>query len=118
MGKHITVVVKPGQTFKGVTYYEPAKFDVSPEYAAHLMEAGIVQSLIRPFRIVAMNPADGTEEYRDYDASCLSEALGMAERDDAGRADRIYGICPEDYALAREEGIAFNEADGLLINEA
>ena len=60
--------------------------------------------------------ADGLiEEIREYEATALSEALAMAERDDAGRADFVYGILPEDYDIARAEGIDFNEADGLLI---
>lgn len=56
------------------------------------------------------------EECREYVASALGEALTMAERDNAGRPDApdCYGIAPEDYAIARAEGISFNEADGLL----
>lgn len=64
-------------------------------------------------RRVTLDPH--VEEFRDYEASSLGEALAMAERDDAGREDAIYGICPEDYATAQDEGIEFNEADGLLI---
>jgi hypothetical protein len=56
-----------------------------------------------------------TEEHRDYQAESLSEALTMAERADAGRATYTYGIPPEAYEQARAEGIAFNDADGLLI---
>lgn len=58
---------------------------------------------------------DHVETHRTYDATSLSEALMMAERADAGRADFTYGIRPEDYPVAIEEGIAFNEADGLLV---
>lgn len=55
------------------------------------------------------------EEHREYEAASLSEALMMAERSDAGKASYWYGVLPEDFAVARTEGIEFNEADGLLI---
>lgn len=65
MDKLITVVVKPGQTFQGATYYEPTKFDVSPEYAQHLVESGIVtlqRQTYRPGQIVRYaNPEPGEE---------------------------------------------------------
>lgn len=57
------------------------------------------------------------EETREYWASNLSEALMLAERQDAGKAEYTYGILPEDYEQARAEGIAFNEADGLLMEQ-
>ena len=60
-------------------------------------------------------PEQNTEEYLEYVASTLSEALMMAERQMAGRENGMIGILPEDYALARAEQIAFNEADGLLV---
>ena len=71
------------------------------------------------YRVLAVQfePAH-TEEIREYDASCLGEALCMAEREDAGVADFTYGICAEDFAIARTEGIAFNEADGLLVHRS
>jgi hypothetical protein len=64
------------------------------------------------------NHPDGLiEEFREYQATSLSEALTMAERDDAGRPDAptCYGIPPEDFDIARAEGIEFNDADGLLL---
>ena len=67
------------------------------------------------WQIIAMDPKNGSEEIREYEADSLGEALAMAERDDAGSATRIYGIMPEDYDIARAEGIAYNEADGLLL---
>jgi hypothetical protein len=69
---------------------------------------------VRAYRITAMNPEDGATEYRTYEATSLAEALTMAERDDAGKVTRIYGIQPEDYGQADVEGIRYNEADGLL----
>lgn len=70
----------------------------------------------RVYQILAVqfDPAH-IEERRDYPASSLSEALAIAERADAGRASYTYGVRYEDFAIARAEGIAFNEADGLLI---
>jgi hypothetical protein len=73
---------------------------------------------MRDFRITCANDDDGTTEYRDYRTSSIGEALAMAERDDAGRQTLTYGIQPEDYDGARAEGIAFNEADGLLVDDA
>ena len=69
----------------------------------------------RTYRILAVE--QGEEEYREYAATAISEALTMAERDDAGRIGHAYtyGVMPEDYDIAREEGIRFNQADGLLI---
>lgn len=63
------------------------------------------------------HPSGLREETREYSATSLSEALMMAERNDTGRPDPpdCYGIPTEDYDLARQEGILFNEADGLLI---
>lgn len=70
------------------------------------------------FRVLAVQLVpDHSEEYRDYVADSLSEALTMAERDDAGRGSYTYGVLPEDYPQARAEGIAFNEADGLLLDD-
>ena len=65
--------------------------------------------------VLAMDPETGTEEYREYLTDSLAEALTRAERDDAGQRRWIDGVLPEDYDIARAEGIAFNEADGLLI---
>lgn len=67
----------------------------------------------RPTRLgpIPLNPP----EHREYHATTLQEALTMAEREDAGIADYLYGILPEDYAQARDEDIEFNEADGLLL---
>lgn len=59
---------------------------------------------------------DHTEEHRAYAATSIDEALLKAEREDAGRAGYTYGIMPEDFAEARGAGIAFNEADGLLLD--
>ena len=56
-----------------------------------------------------------TEEILSIPASSYSEALTIAERQDAGHRDRVYGIPVDSYLTARAEGIAFNEADGLLI---
>jgi len=57
------------------------------------------------------------EEQREYEASSLGEALAMAEADDAGQpnAPDAYGVLPDDFEIARAEGIEFNEADGLLV---
>jgi hypothetical protein len=66
------------------------------------------------------NHPDGLqEEQREYSATSLAEALTMAERDDAGRpnAPDAYGVLPDDYDLARAEGIEFNDADGLLVDQ-
>lgn len=68
------------------------------------------------FRVLRMDPRDGTEQILEFTAATLSEALAMAERADAGHASMIYGVLPADYAIARAEGIAFNEADGLLVD--
>lgn len=69
----------------------------------------------RKYEVLAVQfEPEHIEEHRIYTASSLSEALAMAEREDAGRADYVYGINPSDYAVASEDGIAFNEADGLL----
>lgn len=70
---------------------------------------------MRVYLIRHYNPEHNTEEYREYEASCLTEALAMAERAQAGICDDWIGIHPDDYQQARNEGIAFNEADGLLI---
>lgn len=51
MDKLITVIVKPGHTFQGVTYYEPTKFNVTPEYARHLVETGIVTVQPPPYAV-------------------------------------------------------------------
>jgi hypothetical protein len=69
----------------------------------------------RLFTVRAVQFDPHLEQERDYEATSLGEALTMAEREDAGRASFTYGILPEDYAVARCEGIAFNEADGLLL---
>lgn len=42
-GSEVTVVILAGQTFRGVTYYEETRFDVSPEYAKHLVSSGIAR---------------------------------------------------------------------------
>jgi hypothetical protein len=75
---------------------------------------------VRKYRVIAFFPESSCEEYRFYLATSLAEALTMAERDDATRPvlltdDPLYGIAPEDYAVAEAEGIAFNRADGLLL---
>ena len=71
----------------------------------------------RTYRICHAWLEESREEFHEYEATSLSEALMMAERSEAGRPDcaKAYGICPEDYTNARNEGIAFNEADGLLM---
>jgi hypothetical protein len=72
--------------------------------------------MMNTYRVLAVRfTPDHAEEVRSYTASTLSEALTMAERADAGLADYAYGILPTDYAQALNEGIAFNEADGLLV---
>jgi hypothetical protein len=71
--------------------------------------------MTRTYCILAADPTTGREETREYDATSLAEALTMAEADDAGVADYLYGICPDDYAQATAEGIDFNVADGLLL---
>ena len=73
----------------------------------------------KPYRILTVTDDGGasgwTEHIRSVEATSVSEALTMIERSDAGKlAVHAYGICPEDYAQARAEGIAFNDADGLL----
>jgi hypothetical protein len=69
---------------------------------------------LRTYHVLAVQfePAH-IERHRSYKASSLTEALAIAEREDAGSF--TYGIEPEDYPLARTEGIAFNESDGLLM---
>jgi hypothetical protein len=71
----------------------------------------------RTFRILAarLEPTY-LEEYREIVAASLGEALTMAERADAGAADYSYGIHPDHYPDAIAEGIAFNQADGLLLD--
>jgi hypothetical protein len=92
------------------------------------METPMTETTTRTYTVRAVAAcflSDGTpredgliEEEREYEASALGEALAMAEADDAGRADFVYGICPEDYDIARAEGLSFNEADGLLTDAA
>lgn len=70
----------------------------------------------RAYQILAVQfVPEHREQIRAYRARSIGEALTMAERDDAGQAEWIYGVRPEDYDAARREGIAFNEADGLLV---
>jgi len=57
-----------------------------------------------------------TIEERDYEATSVSEALTMAERAEAGQRTVTFGIQPRDYDEALAEGVAFNEADGLLVD--
>ena len=71
---------------------------------------------IRAYRIISMDTTDGAEYHHTIHATSVSEALQMAERADAGKADRVYGITSADYPQAQGEGITFNEADGLLID--
>ena len=72
---------------------------------------------LRTYHVLAVQfEPEHIEQHRSYEASSLTEALAMAEREDAGHASFTYGIEPEDYPLARTEGITFNEADGLLID--
>lgn len=72
----------------------------------------------REYTVLAVRfEPDHAEERRVYVATSIGEALTMAERADAGRASYVYGVTPADYAEARGEGIAFNEADGLLIDD-
>lgn len=66
------------------------------------------------YYVLRVDPADGSETVRPYAATTLSEALMMAERDDAGSVTYLYGVRFADFAIARAEGIRFNEADGLL----
>lgn len=69
----------------------------------------------RLFLITTHDPSNGTEDFDAIEASSLAEALTIAERTDAGICTRVYGITPDDYDRARAEGIAFNDADGLLV---
>lgn len=34
----VRVAILPGQTWRGTTYFEETKFDMSPEYAKHVVE--------------------------------------------------------------------------------
>jgi hypothetical protein len=75
-----------------------------------------VRNIVRAYEILAVQfEPYHIEEHRLIEASSLGEALLVAERQDAGRATYVYGICPEDFDQARDEGIEFNEADGLLV---
>ncbi len=73
---------------------------------------------IQTYRVLAVQfePVH-IETVRAYEATALGEALLMAERDDAGQGGSAitYGVLPEYFAIARAEGIEFNEADGLLV---
>ena len=69
----------------------------------------------RDYQVLAVRLPEQTEEHRLYRAVSLSEALSMAEREDAGKGTYTYGVLPEDFTQATEEGIAFNPADGLLV---
>jgi hypothetical protein len=71
--------------------------------------------MARIYLITCVDDAAGTAEHREYQASSVGEALLMAERDNAGARSLTYGIQPEDYPEARDEGIEFNEPDGLLL---
>jgi ABC-type tungstate transport system permease subunit len=57
-----------------------------------------------------------TEQTVFYAATSLSEALAMAEQADAGTRDTAIAIPAELFAVAMAEGIAFNPADGRLID--
>jgi hypothetical protein len=69
------------------------------------------------YRVLAAQHDRNVEEIREYRASCYAEAFGMAERADAGVADFSYGVPADAFDLARREGLAFNEADGLLVDD-
>ncbi len=70
---------------------------------------------MREYLIRVCEPERNMEAVLAYDATSLGEALSIVERGYAGRADVLIGILPEDYPEAVEEGIEFNEADGVIL---
>jgi hypothetical protein len=67
------------------------------------------------YQVLIARPDQNREDIQAFDATSYAEALTMAERSLAGVADALFGIPVDAYDLARAEGIAFNEADGLLV---
>jgi hypothetical protein len=70
---------------------------------------------LTPYPVLIGRPAENTEAIHTYDATDYAEALTMAERAFAGIEDVLIAIPADAYDLARAEGIAFNEADGMLV---
>lgn len=71
----------------------------------------------RPHTITIYRPLYGTETQQTYTAPTLRDALHKAELCWQGAPHPVtLGISPDDYATARAEDIAFNDADGLLID--
>lgn len=95
----------------GVTRYEDCGDHILSQIADEVDVLASTETFT--IRVVSFDPTY-TETRRTYSATTLSEALTMAERDHVG-TDVILGIVPEDYETAKAEGIAFNEANGLLI---
>jgi len=92
-------------------YSGPAIGDTCPSCGA--------DGYLETFRVLAVQfEPTHREEIREIAASCYAEAFGIAERADAGAADFVYGVPVDSFERARLEGIAFNEADGLLVDEA
>lgn len=69
------------------------------------------------YRVLISRPNESREDICTYDATSYAEALTMAERSLAGVVDAMYGIPTDAYDLARAEGVRFNDADGLLIDD-
>ncbi len=67
------------------------------------------------YKVLINFPDENRELLRTYAATSYAEALAMAERTYAGKADVLLGIPYDGFKVARAEGIAFNEADGLLV---
>jgi hypothetical protein len=64
----------------------------------------------RAYDVRVIGP-DGSDTIHELRATCLSEALTMAEREYPAVA---FGICSGDFELARAEGIRFDTATGVL----
>ena len=84
-------------------------------YITEGVEMGQVSDNEREYQIIAIDPRTKAEETRTITASSIGEALTIAERQDAARATRNYGITSADFDAARDEGIEFNETDGRLV---
>jgi hypothetical protein len=67
------------------------------------------------FMVRVYLPHENREETEGYRATSLSEALAMAERKYAGKADTVICIPVSEYQQAKRERIEFNKADGGLL---
>lgn len=70
-------------------------------------------SALRTYEIVTVSTETGRSETQNIQATSWSEAFAIAERMTAYEA--LFGITPNHYESARAEGLAINEADGLLL---